>query len=147
MRNILKLTFLSVFVTVSVAFATDDIGSLCNNKHLSCSDLNYNMTTAEKNSYLNNFSGGVCSPCPLTHSSWTCAQRGLSVVIEQIDSLSPHDYENIPVCDVFPSCYDLGYRLTAEQVGNVDTSRSCSACPFDGTKWACAGQGGLVKVN
>lgn len=41
------------------------------------------------------------------------------------------------ICKAPKTCESMGYNLTKTQVKRVPSSAHCSACPLDGTKWAC----------
>jgi len=147
MKNVLKIMSLSFFLAGSFVTATKaDMKTLCENKNISCSDLNYTKTISEKNALLEDPTA-VCSECPLSHLYWACANRGVIVPEEKLDDTTSYRNETPPTCVVFPSCADLGYRLTVAQVKKISYTRSCSACPFDGSKWACVGSSGLLKVE
>ena len=150
MKNIFKIICFSVLLLSAniVDAVAADVATLCakTDKQLTCADLNYTLNTEQKNSYYKNYSGAVCSECPLSRLYFSCARRSTSAVTERLDTVEALDV-TIPTCGAYPSCSDMGYRISSTDVIKIRSTRSCSACPFDGTKWACVGPSGLLKVN
>lgn len=116
-------------------------------KDLKCSDLNYFLDQDARDTYLDANSTGVCSSCPLDYHLWACTKRGDATTIAITTVTDDFPATGAPVCANFPSCEQLGYYFSAAQVEKVAKEYSCSACPLDGRKWACAGPEGLVKPN
>lgn len=149
-----KLLFTVGFLILAVvadfasagALGDSHVEAICKKENPTCADLYYTKTTSEKNSYMDANQGWVCSECPLSPDRWACVQRGISYAAEVVDDI-PDITGNIPTCGKFPSCAEMGYKLTAASVGKIRADRNCSACPFDGRRWACVGPSGVLKVN
>ena len=115
-------------------------------KTLDCSMLHYTYSSAQKDAALKN-PAMVCTQCPTDADYWSCATRATDA--SQYIPLTSFDITpktgGVSGCVALPTCEDLGYVFSSVKVSGVPASYSCSACPFDGSKWACAGSGGLVK--
>lgn len=115
-------------------------------KKLDCSMLHYTYSSAQKDAALKN-PAMVCTQCPTDADYWSCATRATDA--SQYIPLTSFDITpktgGVSGCVALPTCENLGYVFSSVKVSGVPASYSCSACPFDGSKWACAGSGGLVK--
>ena len=145
-KSVVCLLGFVLFSQIQAANA-EDVVALCLKKeeNLTCSDLNYTMTESYKNQ---NYYGSndICTPCPIDSKVWSCAHRHYATVISvETTAIRGQDYL-FNGCINFPSCGELGYLFTTNQVSDLGFEEyTCSACPFDGSQWACAGVKGLIK--
>lgn len=131
---------------INLSQAEIDISGLCLKKELTCNDLNYILNTNTKNEFVRNNQNAVCSVCRLDFDSWACTTKESETLVNPLlYPLEPKNIEKLPACVKFPSCEELGFAFTSEEVHHISKKYSCSACPFDGNRWACAGQNGLIK--
>lgn len=114
--------------------------NLCQKKdiELTCQMINYNLSYSQRNSALKN-PNAVCTACPLDNSYWSCAVRQTSSSTSYTKA-SVDVPDNPETCTNFKTfnCSSMGYYLSTNEVGRIPRSFSCSACPLDGTRWACA---------
>lgn len=138
---------LNIFILYSgVAFGT--VADLCAKKEteLTCADLHYTAQAATINEYENLSEGkGVCTRCPVNSSYASCAKREMNAIpaLYTIDVTVVN--RDLNHCEVLPTCTELGYTLSVNDVKSIPKTYSCSACPLDGNLWACAGPDGLVR--
>lgn len=149
-KTIIFIINLVLFSQINVSKA-EDIASLCLKKDndLKCNDdLNYTLSQEAKNSFISQHTNAVCSACPLDYEVWSCTVKektGDFIPIEIYDLDIKTNDERLKGCIKFPSCYDLGYAFSSAEVEKISKDFSCSACPYDGSKWACAKGNDLYK--
>ncbi|MBR3502075.1 MAG: hypothetical protein IKO06_04125 [Alphaproteobacteria bacterium] len=130
----------------------DEVGNPCDKDedYYSCAVLNYTFSTANKEAFLadaENHPHGVCSECPVDATYYSCTDRAKTEDPSKIQTANKPSQTHTPTCANITgiNCAALGYYFAENDVYNVPATYSCSACPLDGTKWACANTSGLVK--
>ncbi len=143
MKKIVTFLFFFSFMTCSYVNAADvNVSEMCQKKNsdLTCSDLNYTETD------ISNGNDITCTPCPIyKENKYSCAQKNATTIAYSNTSVTTVR-RGAYACDQIPSCSQMGYQISKENVKKIPSSFSCSACPFDGNYWACVGGGSLVKV-
>ncbi len=143
MKNILlNLFILTILFALAKEALAMDVVTGCQKKdsELTCADLGYND---ELNSGLH------CTRCPLlTEDKYSCVAQGSAVDIRDIIPGDVSVINRTPkVCEELPTCSTMGYKIRKEDMKKIPTTYSCSACPFDGNFWACAGTGKLIRLQ